>query len=452
MKKVLVIDDESGMRDMLRLVLERGGYQVFDAPDAAVGLKLLEDEGMPLVLCDIRMPGIDGLEFLRLFRERNLDSTVVMMSAYGSIDTAIECLKAGAWDYISKPFKPDEVLLTLAKAEERDRLLRENESLRRSAGKLKSPSEMVYQSAAMGRLVEQIQRLSGVGSPVLVTGETGTGKELVARAIHYSGPRKDGPFLAVNCSAIAGNLLESELFGHARGAFTGADRARDGLFLAANGGTLFLDEIGELPLELQPKLLRVLQESEVRRVGETRPRRIDTRVVVATARDLREEVSQGRFREDLYYRLAVVELHLPPLRDRLEDIPLLACHFVERIARREGRPVPALSPDVLTRLQEYNWPGNVRELENFLERALIFCRKETIDVDDLPWEFRRYNRNSDESFSLKEAVPRLEKEYIRKALTATGGNRTRAAELLQISLRALHYKIRDYGLDVGRTD
>lgn len=446
-KKVLVIDDEAGMRDMLRLVLERGGYEVFEAPDAQSGLKLLEDEGMPLVLCDIRMPGADGLDFLREFRNRDLSGTVVMMSAYGSIDTAVECLKAGAWDYISKPFKPDEVLLTLAKAEERLRLLRENETLRLSAGKLKTPEEMVFRSQTMQRLMEQVQRLAGVGSPVLVTGETGTGKELVARALHYSGPRKEGPFLAVNCSAIAGNLLESELFGHARGAFTGADRARDGLFLAASGGTLFLDEIGEMPLELQPKLLRVLQESEVRRVGETRPRRIDTRVVVATARDLHAEVEQGRFREDLYYRLAVVELHLPPLRDRLEDVPLLARHFVDRICRREGRIPPVLTDAVVHRLRDYHWPGNVRELENFLERTLIFCRKEIIDVEDLPWEFRRQSRDRSESFSLKKAVPRLEREYIRKALAATGGNRTRAAELLEISLRALHYKIRDYGLD-----
>ncbi len=447
-RHVLVIDDEAGMRSMLRMVLERAGYGVTEAESAGQGLALLGEETFDLVLCDIRMPGLDGLGFLAELRRRNIGATVIMMSAYGNIETAIECLKQGAYDYISKPFKPDEIVLTLRKAEERLRLLRENRSLRKKLVRAQSVEDLVYQSRQMAELVGQVVQVAPAQCPVLVTGETGTGKELIARALHYSGPRADGPFIAVNCSAIAASLLESELFGHAKGAFTGADSARDGLFIAASGGTLFLDEIGELPLELQPKLLRVLQEGEVRRVGETRSRRIDTRVIAATARDLKREVEAGRFRSDLYFRLAVVELHLPPLRERREDIPVLADYFVRRIAERERRPAPVMQPEVAGLLQAYDWPGNVRELENFLERTMIFCRGSQLTVADLPWEVRRKKRESPDDLSLKRAVSRLEREYITRALAACQGNRTKAAKMLEISLRALMYKIKDHQIEV----
>ncbi|TYO99928.1 two component Fis family sigma54 specific transcriptional regulator [Geothermobacter ehrlichii] len=445
MMRVLVVDDDSGMRQMLRLMLEKNGYEVEEAGDGREAIALLAQRRCPLVLCDVRMPDVDGLAFLDLLEQEEVSATVIMMSAYGSIETAIECLKRGAYDYISKPFKTDEVVLTLKKAEERLRLLRENALLRAQISAPRLP-DIIYRSRTMAELMDLVRRAAASDSPVLVTGETGTGKELVARALHDAGPRREGPFVPVNCSAIASGLLESELFGHARGAFTGADRARDGLFLAADGGTLFLDEIGELPLELQPKLLRVLQEKEVRRVGDAKARPVNVRVVAATARNLWKEVEAGRFRDDLYFRLAVVELAIPPLRERPDDIPVLARFFLERHAAREGRPTPELTGDAMALLQSYSWPGNVRELENFMARILIFCRGSRIGRDDMPWDLRRSDRSRENDFSLKKATERLEKEYIRKALAATGGNRTKAARLLEISLRALMYKIKDHGL------
>jgi two-component system response regulator AtoC len=450
LKKILVVDDEAAMRHMLQLVLEKEGYQVTESAEGGAALELLQEEPFDMVLCDIRMPGMDGRMFLREVARLKLTPTIIMMSAYGTIDTAIECMKGGAYDYISKPFKPDEVVLTLKKAEERFRLRQENLRLREELARSGAPSGtggIVYRSEAMAQVMNLVGRVAGSASSVLVTGETGTGKELVARALHQQGERREGVFVAVNCGAISSGLLESELFGHVKGAFTGADRERQGLFSAADGGTLFLDEIGELPLELQPKLLRVLQEGELRRVGETRPRRVDVRVLAATARDLKAEIARGRFRDDLYYRLAVVEIQIPPLRERPDDIPLLAEDFVRRIAAREGRPAPQIAADAAEVLRGYDWPGNVRELENFMEKTMIFCRGESIDLASLPWEVRRRPREGGDDLSLRQAARRLELEYIRKALQATGGNRTQAARLLEISLRGLLYKMKEYQLD-----
>ncbi len=444
--RVLVIDDEAAMRHMLRLVLEKEGYRVSEAGDGASGLRLLETEPYEVVLCDIRMPEMDGTAFLAEMGRRNLSATVIMMSAYGTIDTALDCMKQGAYDYISKPFKPDEVVLSLKKAEERLQLRRENLRLKEALAR-PGKGEMVFRSAVMEKVVDLVQKASASSSPVLITGETGTGKELVARALHAGGGRNQGPFIAVNCSAISSGLIDSEFFGHGKGAFTGADRERKGLFAAADGGTLFLDEIGELPLDLQPKLLRVLQEGEIRRVGETSPRRVDVRVLAATARNLAEEVEKGRFRDDLFYRLAVVEIDVPPLRDRREDISLLARHFIRKIAERERRPAPAVSSEVLAALEDYRWPGNIRELENFMEKTMIFCRGAELALGSLPWEVRRREREGRDDLSLKKASLRLEQEFIRKALAATGGNRTQAARLLEISLRALMYKMKEYGIE-----
>jgi DNA-binding NtrC family response regulator len=447
MKRVLVIDDEASMRHMLRLVLEREGYRVDEADGGEAGLQLLQREKPDVVLCDIRMPGMDGHRFLRQAMKLDPATTVIMMSAYGAIETALDCMKSGAYDYVSKPFKPDEVVLTLKKAEERLKLQRENRELRAQVARGEPARKLVGSSPPLRQVMELADQVAPSSSAVLITGETGTGKELVARRIHDRSRRAQGPFVAINCSAISASLIESELFGHARGAFTGADRESPGLFAAANGGTLFLDEIAELPLDLQPKLLRVLQEGEVRRVGDVHPRKVDVRILAATARDLRREIAAGTFREDLFYRLSVVEIHLPPLRQRPEDIPLLARHFLERLAVREGRPVPELDQELLALLQEHEWPGNVRELQNFIERTLIFCRGDRISLECAPWEVRRRNRDAQADFSLKQATERLEREYIRKALAATGGNRTRAAELLEISLRGLLYKMKEYGVE-----
>ncbi len=446
-KKVLVVDDETSVRHMLRLVLEGAGYRVAEAACGTEALQRLQDEPFDIILSDIRMPELDGLGLLQQIKQLGVDGMVIMMSAYGSIDTAVECLKKGAYDYISKPFKPDEVILTLRKAEERIRLQRENLRLRQQLSKKSDSHKIVYRSQVMERLLTWVARVAETSSPVLITGETGTGKELVARALHRQSDRCKQPFVAVNCGAITAGLSESELFGHARGGFTGAVQQKAGLFEEAAGGTLFLDEIGELPLELQPKLLRALQEGEIRRIGENRPRKVDVRVLAATARDLREAAANGEFRDDLFFRLAVVEIHIPPLRERREDIPLLAEYFASGIAAREGRPAPDIVPAVSEALAGHFWPGNVRELGNFMERTMIFCRGDVLDLDALPGEMRRQDRSSQKDFSLKKAALRLEKEYIRKALTATGGNRTQAAKMLEISLRKLLYKIKEYGIE-----
>ena len=446
LKNVLVVDDEPAMRHMLQLVLERAGFHYGEAANGAAALDLLQGQSWDAVLCDIRMPEMDGLDFLRQALARGLAVPVIMMSAFGTIDTAVECLKLGAFDYISKPFKPDEVVVTLRKAEERLRLQKENALLRQELAGKAGEQEILYGSPVMAEVMGLVHRVAPTPSSVLVCGETGTGKELVARALHRQSPRAHRPFVAVNCGAISTGLVESEFFGHARGAFTGAEQAHTGLFGAAHGGTLFLDEIGELPMEMQPKLLRVLQEGELRPVGSVQSRRIDVRVVAATARNLRAEIDGGRFRRDLFYRLAVVEINMPPLRERGEDISLLAEHFLHRIALRENRAAPALESDILALLQNYPWPGNVRELANFMEKAMIFCRGGQLKAEDLPWELRRRERAVQDDYSLKAALCRLEKEYILKALRHCGGNRTQAAQLLEISLRNLQYKLKEYGL------
>jgi DNA-binding NtrC family response regulator len=444
-RTILVVDDESSLRHMLRLVLEGEGYEVIEADGGESALSMLQKRTPAVILCDVRMPGMDGMAFLREVRSRAVPSTTIMMSAYGTLDSALECMREGAYDYISKPFKPDEIVLTIRKAEERLRMAAENRRLKEELRRTGGERRLVYRSPEMENIMCAVERVADSLQPVLITGETGTGKELVARAIHELGG-KDRPFVAVNCSAIAPTLMESELFGHVRGSFTGADRDKAGLFQAAHKGTLFLDEVGELPLDLQPKFLRVLQEGEILRVGDSRPIKVDVRILAATARDLSKEQGEQRFRDDLFYRLAVLDLHIPPLRERKQDIGLIARHFLERIARRENRPVPAISEEALEVLTGYHWPGNVRELENLMEKTMIFCRAETIDLSSLPWETRRKRRDRAEDYSIKRAIIRLEKEYIRKSLAATSGNRTRAAELLEISLRALLYKIKEYNI------
>ncbi|MEK6758388.1 MAG: sigma-54 dependent transcriptional regulator [Deltaproteobacteria bacterium] len=448
--RILVIDDEEAMRHMLGILLKREGWDYAAFDDASKALSALENDDFDFVLCDIKMPGLDGYGFLKALKERSIGKTVIMMSAYGTMDSAIECMKLGAYDYISKPFKSDEVIITLKKALERERLKSENARLKAEVSKEYAPASIITRDAAMSAILDLVRKVADYDSPVLITGESGTGKELVARALHYRGCRADGPFVAVNCGAIPAQLLESELFGHVKGAFTDAHRAKQGLFHEANEGTIFLDEIGELPHELQVKLLRVLQEGEVRRVGDTRSVKIDARVVAATIRDLKAEVEKGSFREDLYYRLNVIDIKVPPLRKRKADIIPLATHFIEKYAKMFGKPLKSLSEEALRALEGYEWPGNVRELENAIERAMILEDTPMIRGESLPVYSHAGTlgrQGPDDDLSIKKASESIERELIKKALEKTHNNKTRAALLLEISHRALLYKIKSYGLD-----
>ena len=444
-----MVDDEESLRHLLSVILGRAGYDVLTATNGAEALEVLEREsGLSLVLCDVRMPTLDGLGFLERLGERKRRVHTIMMSAYGSNDLALEAMKKGAYDYINKPFKPDEILLTLEKVQERERLALENERLRaRMSGR--TLEGMVGESRTMQELSAMVRKVAAYPSTVLVTGESGSGKELLARSVHALSDRADRPFVAVNCGAIPDNLLESELFGHVRGAFTGAVREHTGLFEQAHGGTLLLDEVGEMPRELQVKLLRVLQEHVLRRVGGSKDISVDVRVVAATARELRAEVAAGRFRDDLFYRLNVVHLVIPPLRDRAEDVPLLANHFIEAFNGRFEKRVRRIEPPALKALLRFEWPGNVRQLENVMERAVLLAEGDSLALADLP-EAVRDSTNAapidDEDLSIKARTAALERSLIEKALERTGGNRTQAAKLLEISYKALVYKIRDYGL------
>ena len=450
-ERILIIDDDESLRDSLALVLGSEGFEVSTAEDGAAALRRLAAAPADLVLCDLRMPGQDGMDLLPEITRRCPEATAILMSAYGSEELALEAMRRGAYDYLAKPFQPSEALLAIRKAQERERLRRSNRLLRREVERALGARPIVAASESMIAVLELIERAAEFKTTVLLTGESGTGKEVLARAIHAHSPRRSEAFVAINCGAIPDNLLESELFGHAKGAFTGAERVRRGFFIEADRGTLFLDEVGELPPALQVKLLRALQEEEIRPLGEAKARKVDVRVLAATARDLEREVQSGRFREDLFYRLNVVRVEVPPLRERREDIPLLVDHFVRQLGRTLGKAPRGVTAEVLEKLIAYPWPGNVRELENVLERALILSRRDQLTVDDLPrgviegGEDGRSPLHSDQ-LSLRRARRRAEIDVIRRALNATGGNRTRAARRLGISHRALLYKIKDYEL------
>ncbi|QWV92036.1 sigma-54 dependent transcriptional regulator [Geomonas oryzisoli] len=450
-KKILVVDDEPNLRHMLQVLLKKQGYQVEQSADGADALAKAGEGNFAFILCDIRMPVMDGKKFLLACTESGIGATIIMMSAYGTVDDAIECMKLGAYDYISKPFNSDEISLVLKKAEERERLKDENRRLREAVRGHAFP-DIISRNDRMGRIMELVKKLSGHKTTVLIQGESGTGKELVARALHYCGVRRQGPFVAVNCGAIPAALLESELFGHVKGAFTDAGHDKIGLFEEAHGGTLFLDEIGELPLALQVKLLRVLQEEEIRRLGAAAAQKVDVRVVSATSRDLAGEVAAGRFREDLYFRINVFALSLPALRERVEDVPLLVDHFLEKHGERMGMPGVHPTPEALQALVRYSWPGNVRELENCIERGLVLCDGATLGLASLPEAVRacagQEHRGVDrsDSLSIKKGAEALERQLIVRALEQTGGNRTHAARLLEISHRALLYKLKEYDL------
>jgi two-component system, NtrC family, response regulator AtoC len=450
-RRVLVVDDEENIRLVLRTMLKKHGYEVEVAESAEAALQRLDPFGPHFVLADVRMPGMSGIELCAEMRARGSAATVIVMSAYGSVDLALEAMKAGAYDYVSKPFKQDEVLLALRKAEEREALQRENRVLKQALRREHELGGMVGKSEAIEQVFRTVRKVAPYSTTVLVHGESGTGKELVARALHRLGPRAAKPFVPVNCGAIPDALLESELFGHKRGAFTDAHTDKRGLFEEAHGGTLFLDEIGELPLALQVSLLRVLQEGTVRPLGDTRDRKVDVRVVAATARELGREVAEGRFREDLYYRLNVLQVNVPPLRERREDIALLIEHFIERSNGRLGTRIEGVEAPARKLLLEHAWPGNVRELENVIERAVVLSEGNTLRVEDLPERLREPRDPvaaalASGELSIKKTSRHIEEQLIRRALEATRGNRTRAAKLLEISHRALLYKIKDYGL------
>ncbi len=452
--KLLVIDDEPGLRQSLRLILSEEGFEVAEAGDGEKGLDRALAGQFDAVLCDVRMPALDGLEFLKRYRAAGGGALVIMMSAYGSEDAAIAAMKEGAYDYISKPFRADEVVLVLRKAEERERLRREVESLRSALGPAAASPAIVAASAAMRAALDVVAKAAPHTTTVLITGASGTGKEVLARELHRLSPRAERPFVAVNCAAIPEALLESELFGHVRGAFTGAVGDHRGLFEEASGGTLFLDEIGELPTALQAKLLRVLQDGEIRRVGDRATRRVDVRVVAATARDLEAAVAAGSFREDLFYRLNVIAIRLPRLAERPEDVPLLIRTLLERLSAGVGRAVPDLEPDALRALLDYAWPGNIRELSNALERALVLARDRTIRLADLPAAVLAGSApptadagvGLGADLTLRRHGGALEGTIIREALQRTRGNRREAAELLGISVRTLFYKLKQLGI------
>ena len=456
-KEILVIDDEENMRHMLSIILSNSEYMVDTAPDGNSGLEMIKNKTYDFILCDIKMPNMDGMDFLREAKTRDLiqETTVIMMSAFATVDKALETIKLGAYDYVSKPFHADEIILALKKAEEREQLKRENLFLKEKVKEIAESYEfgkMVAKSKSMQEVFTLAKKMAKNDTTVSIFGESGTGKELIAKGMHFNGKRADGPFVPVNCGGIPETLLESELFGYKKGAFTGADKDKIGLFEEAQKGTIFLDEIGEMPISLQVKLLRTLQEREIRQIGGAKTKKIDVRVIAATSKNLEEEVNKGNFREDLYYRINVVSINLPPLRERLEDIQVLTHLFVKQFNKKLDCDIQDISPAAMAMLQKHDWPGNVRELENAIERAVVLSEKKILLPENLPESLgaKTGSRRIDdlfEGFSVKQAQKIMEKRLISRALDATGGNRTKAARLLEISHPSLLSKMKVYEID-----
>jgi len=466
-KQVLIVDDEPNLRKILSVQLSRDGYDVLTAEDGEQGLAQLRDHHIDLVITDLKMPRVDGMTLLRRALQEDPDLPVVMITAHGTVDTAVEALKIGAFDYLTKPFDKDEVRQIVAKALKTRQLAGAEASGGQTAPGARFG--IIGTSTGITDLYAILERVADTPTTVLITGESGTGKELVARALHDHSSRKDKPFIKVNCAAIPKELIESELFGYERGAFTGAVSSKPGRFELANGGTLFLDEIGEIPVEMQVKLLRALQESEFERVGGIKTIRVDVRLVAATNRDLKKLIAGGTFREDLYYRLNVVPIRLPALRERAVDIPLLVEHFLRRFNERLKKHVIGAEPEALDILASYPWPGNIRELENVVERAVLFCDTENVRADDLPPEVRGSLAPTQAPITdadlqaalasegglkehVKVAMNRLERELVGRALAQTNGNVTHAARLLKISRKGLQLKMKELGLREGASE
>ena len=454
-KRILIIDDEVNMRHMLQVMLTQAGYETLTAGDGKEGLNQMEQEDVDIILCDLRMPNMDGMAFLERAMEIYQDKIYIMMSAYGSIDSALEAMKIGAYDYVSKPFKPDEILFTLKKAEERERLREENlrlENRLKTIEQKYSFGNIVARSESMARVFELVKTVADHKTSVLITGESGTGKELIAKAVHENSRRNTYRMVSINCGGIPETLLESELFGYKKGAFTDAAKDKPGLFAEADKGTIFLDEIGELPLSLQVKLLRALQEEEITPLGATSSHKIDVRVVAATSKDLKKETEEGKFREDLYYRINVMSIHLPPLRERRGDIPLLIGYYVDQFNRKLRKSIEGLSSEAMALLIGYSWPGNIRELENILERSMLLTKGRWVTTAELPVHLQSNQPFSssirpEHTLSIKKAGKLLEKDLIQKALELTKGNRTQASKILEISRPMLIAKIKEYGIE-----
>ena len=443
--KVLVVDDDLGMCGMLSDVLKEEGFSVHTTGESFEASKILKKEEFDVIVTDLKMKGLKGLDLLEVAHKVAPMTPVIIITAFGTIESAIKAMKMGAYDYITKPFQMDELVLTVRKALENRLLKKEVIRLRKEVESRYDFHQLIGKSPSMQKIYDLIERISDSSSNVLITGESGTGKELVAKAIHYNGVRKEGPFVAINCAAIPETLLESELFGYKKGAFTDAKSDKKGLIFEANEGTLFLDEITEMPLTLQAKLLRVIEEREVRPLGDTNSYPIDVRIISTSNRDIASLIQQGRFREDLYYRLKVIDIEMPPLRERKEDIPILVQHFIHKFSKELKKAVSSVSEDALKILLNYFWPGNVRELENIIQRAITLSQHEVILPDDLPASIiqktdeKLFEKAMEEKFTLDQ----LEKEYVKRVLIETGGNKSKAAERLGLDRKTLYRKLEE---------
>ncbi|MGE4293297.1 MAG: sigma-54-dependent transcriptional regulator [Desulfovibrio sp.] len=450
---ILLLDDEKNYLLVLESVLTDEGYSVTALSNPEMGLAYLEDSEVDVIVTDMKMPGMTGQDVLEHVKRNYPYIPVLIMTAFGSIESAVEAMRIGAFDYITKPFNNEELLLSLDKASRFARTQQENRLLRQQIQEKFGPNNIIGRGKAMQGVLEMVYRAGPSKSTVLITGESGTGKELVARAIHNVSPRKDAPFISVNCAALNPGVLESELFGHEKGSFTGATALRKGRFESADSGTLFLDEIGEISMDTQVKLLRVLQERTLERVGGTQPIEVDIRVVAATNKNLLEEVQKGHFREDLYYRLNVVSIEMPPLRERREDIPLLAAFFLDKYAKENEKPVKSFSPAAMDYISGYEWPGNVRQLENVIERCVVLASREIIEADELPPELRDEESQFKSAvdmlpakLDLSQTMERIEAALVRRALVRSDFVQVKAAELLDISKSLLQYKMKKYKL------
>jgi DNA-binding NtrC family response regulator len=453
-ERILIIDDSEDICAHLAEYLGAEGFEVETSTDGAAGISLLESNFFDIVLTDLKMPGVDGMEILRYLKEHAPDSICIILTGYGTIRNSVEAIKAGAFDYLTKPVKLDEILIAVQRALEHRDLKRENINLRNQLKKKYQFENIIGDNEKIQKIFETIEKVADTDSTILILGESGTGKELIAKAIHYNSYRREGPFVPVNCAAIPSELLESELFGHEKGAFTNAIRTRIGRFELANGGTLFLDEIGDMSPNLQSKLLRVLQERQFDRVGGLKTIKTDIRVIAATHQNLKKAVEEGQFREDLYYRLNVIPIEVPPLRKRASDIPLLIHHFVEQFNKSKKRQIQGVHPEALNKLMQYHWPGNVRELENVVERVVILANQEVISTADLPEKFQTLEEPGhvmpqgipDEGISLDTAVSEFEKALILQALNKTGWVKNKAAQLLNLNRTTLIEKIKRQNL------